>query len=88
MRRKELIAFEALLMGLVVEMGNDRYRFDENHELCCGCLDMLNNNEQVWFKMDCSFRYFIETCQTRMTDEQYWGLVGDIGLNKADTKNL
>jgi hypothetical protein len=75
-------------MGLVVEIGNGKYRFDAEYELCVGCdhFDCEDKTWKTWLKTDCSLQYFIEMCQTEMTDEQFWGLVGDIGLNKLDAK--
>lgn len=90
MRRKELLALEALLMGLTVEIGDSRFRLDEEYELCVAChhYDCKEKEWEDWLKTECSLQYFIEMCQARMTDDQFWGLVGDVGLNKINTKAL
>ena len=90
MRRKELLAFEALLMGLIVEIGDSKFRLNEEYELCVAChhYDCKEREWEDWLKTDCSLQYFIKMCQARMTHDQFWELVVDIGLNKIDTKAL
>lgn len=84
LRHKGVLALEALLMGLVVEIGDHSYRLDVDCELCVECrhFDCEVKSWQAWFRTDCSLGYFIGMCQNQMTDEQFWGLVGDVGLNK------
>ncbi len=89
MPRRELLALQVLLMGLVVEIGDSRFRFDADYELCVECshFDGEDKTWKSWLKTECSLQYFIEIC-SKMTNEQFWGLVGDVGLNKIDAKAL
>jgi hypothetical protein len=88
MRPKGVLTLEALLMGLIVEIGNSSYRLDGEYDLCLECrhFDCENKSWQAWLKTDCSLSCFLQMCQTEMTDEQFWGLVGDVGLNKLEER--
>lgn len=82
--RKVLLALEALLAGMTIEIAEDRYRFDDMRHLCVVAKNRFG--DEVLLKTCHTLRGFIGMCQELMTDEQFWGLVGDVGLNKIQEK--
>lgn len=83
MRPKELVAFEALLKGMTVQIGEHSYCFDAEHELCTvGKKQIPGGEAEVMLKTDCSLQVFVKLCQEQMTDDQLMYICYDLGFAK------